>query len=119
MKKTLLSALLTLVLLRISTSDTVGALNFDLVSDFSTVQNPNGPWSYELNGVPISASLPAGPGFIGPGWGYIFNYDSSITVAQAAGGNDVQPGDVLMHAPSVPYGGPSTYLDVKWTSPKS
>jgi hypothetical protein len=30
---------------------------------------------------------------------------------------DWQPGDVMMHALSVPYGGDTTFLNVRWTSP--
>ncbi len=88
-----------------------GIVTYDLSADFSQTSNPNGVWSYNLNNTPITAQLPGG-------WGYYPNYDSSITqVSSSSSVYDVQAGDILMHAPSVPYGGPSTYLDIAWTSP--
>lgn len=93
-----------------------GVSTYDLTSNFSTSSNPNGVWSYEESNVPITQKQT--PSY-GAGWGYYGNEDASILQLNTAptGWNDAQAGDVVMHAPSVPYGGPTAYLDIKWTSP--
>lgn len=102
-------------------------ITYDLNADFSTISNPNGAWSFNDNNTPIStfrtfwwgeagwSDIPyLGDGCIIKGnpipspdpWGNVF------------AANDWQPGDVMMHALSIPYGGDSTFLNVKWTSPE-
>lgn len=91
------------------------SLTYDLTSEFSTSSNPNGVWSYDENNVPITQKQ--APSY-GTGWGYYSSEDSSILQFNAnASGFDTQVGDVVMHAPSVPYGGPTAYLNINWTSP--
>ena len=102
---------------------------YDLNSDWSDTQNPNGAWSYNENEVPISVHQQFWWG--GFGWGYLWLGDGSILKgsyfegATDPWGNpiapafDWQPGDVMMHALSVPYGGQSTFLNVKWVSPEA
>ena len=97
-------------------SATASLTTYDLTSDFSTTANPNGVWSYEMNGAPITQPLNFG---VALGWGYNPVADSSILQSVAAGwGQDVQVGDIVMHAPSQ-YNGPGAFLDFKWTSPAS
>jgi len=103
-----------------------GALTiYNLTTDFSTTANPNGVWAYELNGIPITATVNNAQL---AGWGYSSSFDSSITQdysqnAENGVNTDLHIGDVLMHAPSVPYGGSGqygvtgAYLDIAWTSP--
>jgi hypothetical protein len=91
------------------------ASTFNLTSQFSQSSNPNGVWSYNMSGSPIIAPLNTG---YGAGWGYFPSADASILQATSAvDGHDWQVGDVVMHAPSVPYGGPTTFLDIDWRSP--
>lgn len=80
---------------------------YDLTAEFSQIANPNGPWTYEMDGAPITATLPGG-------WGYYASYDASITQAGSSFGLDAKPGDILMHAPSAGHG---TTLEIVWTSP--
>jgi hypothetical protein len=89
--------------------------SFSLTGDFSRTTNPNGAWSYNMSGAPITATLNTG---YGEGWGYYSSADASILQATSAvAAHDWQVGDVVMHAPSVPYGGPGVFLDIDWTSP--
>jgi hypothetical protein len=65
------------------------------------------------------------------GWGYLWIGDGCIIKGSYFEGLtdpwgnpigpafDWQPGDVMMHALSLPYGGDSTFLNVKWTSPEN
>jgi hypothetical protein len=103
-----------------SATDSVGLVvssvkTYDLTANFSTNSNPNGVWSYDENNVPITQrQIPS----YGAGWGYYGTEDSSILqLTVNPGGNDSQVGDVVMHAPSVPNGGPTSYLDINWASP--
>jgi len=99
---------------------------YGLVNDWSDSQNPNGPWSYNQNNTPISVFQTFWWGQ--PGWGYSSIGDGCIIRGSAPTGpdpfggtvppaNDWQPGDVMMHALSLPYGGDSTFVNVTWTSP--
>src|SRR5512141_239061 len=100
---------------------------YNLTADWSDTQNPHGPWSYNYNDTPISVYQTFWWGQ--SGWGYQWIGDGSILRGSSpAGMTDPfgnvgppaygwQPGDVMMHAISVPYGGDSTFLNVTWTSP--
>jgi len=89
---------------------------YELASEFSLSLNPNGVWSYEQNSVPVNAPLFNG---YGAGWGYGAISDAYIlqVLTPLGGSHDWEIGDIVLHAPSVPYGGPAVYLDIKWTSP--
>jgi hypothetical protein len=78
---------------------TACAQSWDLARDFSTSQNPNGPWSYNLWGTPITEPRD------GVGWGYSSSYDGSITIWGNA---------VAVHTYS--FGGDNS---ITWTSPSS
>jgi hypothetical protein len=99
---------------------------YNLVNDWSDTQNPHGSWSYNYNNAPIAVFQTFWWGQ--PGWGYYSIGDGCIIRGSAPTGtdpygnvvppaNDWQPGDVMMHALSLPYGGASTFLNVTWTSP--
>jgi hypothetical protein len=92
-----------------------GSTTYNLTSQFSTTSNPNGVWSYDENNVVLTQTQ-QNSAF--SGWGNISDFDSSIDVVTSPiGGFDSQVGDIVMHAPSTPYGGPSAYMDINWTSP--
>jgi hypothetical protein len=103
-----------------------GQYNYSLNADWSDVANPNGVWSYNLGGDPIAVHQEFWWGQAG--WGYQWIGDGCIIKGSQITGTDPwgnpstpahdwQPGDVMMHALSIPYGGETTFLNVKWTSP--
>jgi hypothetical protein len=100
---------------------------YSLNGDWSDVQNPSVPWSYNYNNSPIGTHQTF---FWGQaGWGDISFADGAILRGSSPAGatdpwggivppsHDWQPQDVMLHALSIPYGGGSTFLNVKWTSP--
>ena len=91
---------------------------YDVASDFSTTSNPNGVWSYNENDQPLTQTQ---VNVYLVGWGYYSSFDASISQTTPAlsglGWNDEKAGDVVLHAPSVPYGGPAAYMNIRWTSP--
>jgi hypothetical protein len=101
--------------------------HYSLVNDWSDVQNPNGAWSYNLNNSPITTHQTFWWGQAG--WGYLDFSDGGIIKGSypanmndpwgdpTGTAHDWQDGDVAMHALSIPYGGDTTFLNVKWTSP--
>jgi hypothetical protein len=105
----------------------VDVYHYNLVNDWSDVQNPNGAWSYNWNNTPIAVHQTFWWGQ--PGWGYLDFSDGGILKGSypansydpwgdpTGTAHDWQDGDVAMHALSVPYGGDTTFLNVKWTSP--
>jgi hypothetical protein len=107
----------------------IGTLfSYSLKDDWSNTQNPTGPWSYNYNDSPITVFQTfwwgdAGWGNISIGDGAILkanNYPTGVTDPWGnviAPPHDWQSGDVMMHALSEPYGGLSTFLNVRWTSP--
>jgi len=104
-----------------------GVYHYSLVNDWSDTQNPNGPWSYNMNSAPITTHQTFW--FGQAGWGYSYIADGSIMKGsyytdmidpwgESSGtAHDWLPGDVMMHALSLAYGGDSTFLNVAWTSP--
>ncbi len=104
-----------------------GPAAYNLTSDWSDAQNPNGAWSYNQNQAPITEFQTFWWGQAG--WGYNWLGDGGILRGTSPAGmtdpfgsvvppaHDWQPGDVMLHALSVPYGGTSTFLNVTWTSP--
>jgi hypothetical protein len=111
----------------ITAPSAVGQVIYDLNSDWSNTQNPNGPWSYNYNDSPITVFQTFWWGQAG--WGNNYLGDGGILKGSSPAGmvdpfgqvtppaNDWQPGDVMLHALSIPYGGDSTFLNVTWTSP--
>ncbi len=86
-------------------------ITYDLQQDFSTTQNPNGVWSYDLGGSPITSQI---SGVYGTGWCYMTGaygyYDGSIIIGAASGG--LTPGSIAIHTYS--FGGDDS---ITWTSP--
>ncbi len=104
----------------------VNPTSYDLNTDWSDTQNPDGVWSYNYNDspIPVHQTFWWGQG----GWGIYSFGEASIVKGSAPTGSDPfggtappphdwQPGDVMMHAVSIPYGGDTTFLNVRWTSP--
>src|SRR5215831_3154719 len=116
-----------LFLLHTASNVSAAKVTYDLNADWSDTQNPNGAWSYDLNDTPISVFQTFWWGQAG--WGYIWIGDGCIIKGSYPEGqtdpwgnligpaHDWQPGDVMTAALSIPYGGDSTFLNVKWTSP--
>ncbi len=99
---------------------------YNLTADWSDTQNPNGPWSYNYNNAPIPVYQTFWWGQ--SGWGDNWIGDGAILKGTPPAGTDPWggsvppphdwlPGDVMMHAVSIPYGGDSKFLNVTWTSP--
>ncbi len=93
---------------------------YDLVADWSNSQNPNGPWSYNHNNIPISAFQY----FWWGASGWCYNTASDGAIYQGAPNtpvsgppHDWQSSDIVIHALSEPYGGRTTFANIKWTSP--
>jgi len=91
--------------------------HYSLNADWSDVANPNGVWSYNHGDVPIKTYQTFWWGQAG--WGYYSNADGSILKGSPESGKDHDwlLGDVVMHSLSRNYGGATTFLNVKWTSP--
>jgi len=116
-----------LLLLLIASPTFATPLIFNLNSDWSDTQNPAGAWSYNYNDTPISVYQTFWWGQAG--WGNNWLGDGAILRGSSPAGmldpfgnivppaHDWQPGDVMLHALSIPYGGDSTFLNVRWTSP--
>ena len=121
------SVILAGVLQIIAAPSAASQVIYDLNSDWSNTQNPNGPWSYNYNNSPITVFQTFWWGQAG--WGNNYLGDGGILKGSSPAGmldpfgqvtppaNDWQPGDVMLHALSIPYGGDSTFLNVTWTSP--
>jgi hypothetical protein len=114
------------VLLHAATAAYAAQFVYDLTDDWSTTQNPNGVWSYNQGSSPISVFQEFWWGE--SGWGYLWIGDGCIIKGNQPTGidpwsspvlpaHDWKPGDVMMHALSIPYGGETTFLNVTWTSP--
>jgi hypothetical protein len=119
-------ALSALLLVPISAS--AATLTYSLNHDWSDTQNPNFAWSYNYNDSPIGVFQTFWWGQ--PGWS-VFNFAEACIMKGsppapgapdpfggfAPAANDWKPNDVVMAAMSIPYGGGSTYVNVRWTSP--
>jgi len=102
-------------------------VTYDLNANWSDTRNPNGAWSYNWGNDPISIFQTfwwgqAGWGFIQIGDGCIikgsyFDGQTDPWGTPIGPAHDWQPGDVMMHALSIPYGGRDTFVNIKWTSP--
>ena len=99
---------------------------YDLNADWSNTQNPNGVWSYNYNSSPIGNFQTFWWGQ--PGWGDWWIGEASILKGSQPTGTDPwgspvgpahdwQTNDVMLAAMSVPYGGETTFVNAKWTSP--
>lgn len=95
---------------------------WDLKSEWSNAANPNGVWSYNANGAPLTtfnpsftgdSFTPAQPGWQGGGlipiW---FKSNSTSLNVNGVGTPDWLFGDVVLHS-----GSGGGYTDVTWTSP--
>jgi len=114
------------LLCSVDTALAVGPINYNINTDWSDTTNPNGVWSYNYGNSPIGVHQPFFWG--GAGWG-IYDFGEASMVKGSApsgpspfGGTvpapfDWVPGDVMMHAISIPYGGDYTFLNARWTSP--
>jgi hypothetical protein len=123
----LVTTIFTLALLLSTGTARASKTIYDLNRDWSNDQNPNGVWSYNWNDVPISQFQTFWWGQAG--WGYLWLGDGCVIKGSYPAGMidpfgdlvgpafDWQPGDVMMHALSQPYGGDSTFVNVRWTSP--
>jgi hypothetical protein len=87
---------------------------YDLTTDFSLSSNPNGAWSYELSGVPISGTVNLS---FGRGWSDYGSVDASIFQIASPPRPEFQVGDVVLHAPSSVNGGVNAGLGITWTAP--
>jgi hypothetical protein len=96
----------------------VQAQRFNLTTDFSTNQNPNGVWSYNLGGGPIvTRSTYVGSGFILAGWIPHPSLDGCIVkVLSRPSGlwHDCEIGDITIHVYS--FGANDS---ITWTSPRT
>lgn len=108
----LLGMVASLLILATNTAS-ASTIAYNLRDDFSTTQNPNGVWSYNLGGTPITGTL---SGSAGDGWGYMTSWDGCIikTTSTATSCHDWQQGDILVHAYS--FGGDNS---ITWTSPSA
>jgi len=87
---------------------------FDLGADWSNASNPNGSWSYLLNGAPVGSSTRGNDPFSFPGpppiWG-----DAHVGWSKSIGTEsplwDLQSGDVYGHPEN------GAFLSIAWTSP--
>jgi hypothetical protein len=107
------------------------AATYDLTSDFSSANNPNGPWSFVYNGSPLghvdtptangNALIPAIPaaGYFSTGPNLNDNTPDVLQAAvngSAAGGTnlDFLAGDVIIHTPN-----DGSALSIVWKAPSA
>jgi hypothetical protein len=122
------AAAASLVLLQSAEITSAALFNYNVNTDWSDTQNPNGVWSYNYGDSPIGMHQTFFWG--GAGWGvYDFGEASLLKGNPIAAGtpdpfggttpapHDWLPGDVIMAAISIPYGGASTFINVRWTAP--
>jgi len=101
---------------------------YDLTTEWSNTNNPNGVWSYNQDTTPISEFQTFWWGM--GGWGYSWIGEGCILKAGAyptgitdpwgqtlTPPHDWKAGDVVMHAISQVYGGDTTFANITWTSP--
>ena len=93
---------------------------YNLKSQFSTSQNPNGPWSYNLGSSHITQPI-ADAHLIG--WGWDPSWDGSIVQRISPDPiyqqHDWIVGDIVIHSLSWCYGGQSEFGNITWTSPSA
>ncbi len=100
------------------------SITYDIASDWSDTQNPNGLWSYNDGGGPIPNHIPVDdPTFAQPRWAYTGNGPGHIVMWLKAiyPINDWLEGDVVTHTwdGSWGNGGDSTpHSNVTWQSPQ-
>ncbi len=91
---------------------------YNLKSQFSTSQNPNGLWSYNLGSSPITRFQTAD---CLAGWSCAGDWNGSIVqmISPPGGGyqHDWIVGDITVHPLSWYYGGQSEFVNITWTSP--
>jgi len=99
-----------------------------LQHDFSDTQNPHGAWSYNYGDTPIPMFQTF---FWGQGGWSIYDFaEASILKGRPPQAGSIDPfgdpippvndwrrHDVMVAAMSIPYGGDSTFVNVRWTSP--
>jgi hypothetical protein len=100
---------------------------YSLNADWSNTNNPNGVWSYNYNASPITTFQTFWWGQAG--WGYLQLGDGCVIKGSYPTGmndpwgnplepaHDWLPGDVVLSALSIPYGGDTTFVNITWTSP--
>jgi hypothetical protein len=89
------------------------AQSFDLKADWSDALNPNGAWSYNVNGSPAASTFRTGDTWTvpQPSWGNIAGWFKSNGTESFP--HDWIAGDVITHSPDT---GPT---DIVWTAPSS
>jgi hypothetical protein len=92
---------------------------YNLSNDWSTTNNPNGVWSYYVNGSPATTGTrtgdpfsnpPGAPALWGPG-GDTYAGWSKSNGSEAINGWDLDTGDVYGHTPN------QGSIEIRWTSP--
>ena len=129
-RKSYINVVISAVLLTFWSGSVASAQTFiySLKHNWSNTQNPNGVWSYNYGDSPIPVFQTF---FWGQaGWSVFDFAEASILKGSPPPEgstdpfgdpippvNDWRRHDVMMHAMSIPYGGGSTYVNVRWTSP--
>lgn len=95
---------------------------YDLATDFSDASNPNGVWSYNQGGAPITQTAPTI--YLGDriGWSYLAGLDGSVLqwlTTDYVGLHDLKSGDITIHTLSRSLGGDTTFVGITWTSPSA
>jgi hypothetical protein len=132
-RKPLLSIVAVTALALLQSAGTASAIVgtvYNLNTDWSDTSNPNGVWSYNYGNSPIPVHQTFFWG--GAGWGtFSFGEAAALKGNPIATGtpdpfggttpavHDWLPGDVMMAAISIPYGGDTTFINARWTSPGS
>ena len=97
------SALVTAVCATSPVTATAASLHFDVAADWSDVINPNGAWSYEVNGALASSATRTGdtvgtaPALWGPGGNSFVGWSRSNGTELFA--HDWEDGQVFGHSP--------------------
>ena len=101
------------VSLTISPAWTADLITFDLTADWSDSSNPNGVWSYEVNGAIAASGTRSGDTFGTPTpiWGSGFTGWSKSNGTEGFF-HDWSAGDVFGHTPT-----PAGSIAIAWTSP--
>lgn len=120
MPRTALLVTLAATLFAVPTTSQAALTLYDLASDWSDAQNPNGVWAYELGGVPAPATIRTGDTWSTPQpmWGIPdshVGWSRSNGTEQFSSPPDWQAGDVFVHTNDVD----TNDTTVSWTSPSA
>lgn len=115
-------------ILTVAMAFTAHAVTYDLQTQFSSTDNPNGVWTYREgnNALPLVADwTPLSAPVVQPAWATGVPQTGAFipawfqSTSSNPGGNDIITGDVVVHSTDSFNGGTAGPANVMWTSPSA